>query len=129
MKNNLQIIKELENKFGKFKFGEFYLNEINEVVSLIFSHKGVETKDLELIGELTSLKELDLGWNKITKIEGLNSLVNLEYLYLNNNQITTIQGLDGLTSLKELWLGYANKIDKIEIDQLKIKNSKINVYV
>ena len=129
MSKDLQIIKELKNKFGSFH----YKIHNNEVIELRLTHKDIINKDLELIGKLTSLQELNLYDNKITKIRGLNNLnkldnldlsgneiteikgvdkiVNLEKIDLCLNKLTTIQSLDNITKLKELYLS-ANKITK-----------------
>lgn len=61
-----------------------------------------------------TLKELYLVENKIKVISGLDSLVNLELLELGGNNISQIgHSLDNLRSLKELWIG-KNKISSIE---------------
>ena len=114
MSNDLQIIKKLKNKFGKLgffeyelnsdkvtelRFGRFYLKVYaNKVIKLKLNSKilsnprkhCVTNKDLKLIGELTSLQELDLSGNEISKIENLNKLVNLQKLSLSSNKITEI---------------------------------------
>ena len=59
----IKIIKQLQNKFGEFRYN---LNDNNEVTDLNLSNKGLETANLKLIGELTSLEKLDLSWNNIT---------------------------------------------------------------
>ena len=46
------------------------------------------------IGTVTKLKWLDLSFNKIRKIAGLEMLVDLQDLTLCNNKIITIEGLD-----------------------------------
>ena len=115
MKNNLQIIKQLQNKFGWF----YYKLKSNEVTHLKLNYKGVETKDLELIGELTSLEELELYNNKIDTIQGLDKLTKLEELQLGDNQITKIEGLEKLTKLEYLYLDDNNIIYEI-IDYLSI---------
>ena len=122
MKNNLQIIKQLQNKFGWF----YYKLKSNEVTHLKLNYKGVETKDLELIGELTSLEELELYNNKIDTIQDLDKLTKLEELQLGDNQITKIEGLEKLTKLKILDI-YKNKIPRSQIDQFKANNLKIRV--
>ena len=74
---------------------------------------------------------IDLSNNQITKIQGLDNLASLEMLWLEYNKITKIEGLEKLTKLEILDI-YKNKIPKSQynkIDQLKIKNSKIKVYV
>lgn len=48
---------------------------------------------------------LDLSFNNIEAIEGLDTLVNLEDLSLFNNRITKIDSLDCLVKLQVLSLG------------------------
>lgn len=68
-------------------------------------------RGLESLG--STLKELYLVENKIKVIEGLDTLVNLELLELGGNRIREIgSGLANLASLQKLWLG-KNKITKI----------------
>jgi len=52
---------------------------------------------------------LDLSFNRIREIDGLDSLVNLEKLYLSSNRITKIENVNHLINLKMLELG-DNKI-------------------
>ena len=87
MSKDLQIIKELESRFGEI---EYTINNNKKATDLIIEFKGVETKDLELIGELTSLEWLHLSGNKITSIQNLSKLINLKGLFICENQITTI---------------------------------------
>ncbi len=53
----------------------------------------------------TNLTWLDLSFNKITKIEGLEALTKLVDLSLFNNQIAEIENLEKLTELNVLSLG------------------------
>jgi len=53
----------------------------------------------------TNLTWLDLSFNKIPVIEGLDSLVKLQDLSLFSNQISTLQGLSSLKDLNVLSLG------------------------
>ena len=48
------------------------------------------------------LEELNLKWNFIEKIEGLDHLVNLKVLNLSHNGVDKISGLDKLTKLEVL---------------------------
>lgn len=60
-----------------------------------------------------TLKELYLVENKIKEITGLDKLVHLELLELGGNRIRSIgNGLSQLVSLKQLWLG-KNKISSL----------------
>lgn len=52
---------------------------------------------------------LDLAFNRITEIKGLNSLTKLKKLFLSSNKISKIENLDNLQSLELLELG-DNKI-------------------
>lgn len=51
------------------------------------------------------LKWLDLSFNRITKIEGLETLVNLTDLSLYNNQITQLEGLHNCAKLNIFSVG------------------------
>ena len=161
MTKDLQIIKKLESRFGLSQYrlnrcGEFDLEIYgNKVIKLKLNSKipsikrCLTNKDLELIGELTNLEELDLSCSGITEIKGLNKLTGLKYLNLSDNQISTIQGLGKLTKLRELNLGnnninaiqgleklndlrklsiFLNNIPKSQIDKFQANHPKINVF-
>ncbi|GMH35388.1 hypothetical protein BSKO_03256 [Bryopsis sp. KO-2023] len=68
--------------------------------------------DISRLGS-TSLMELYLASNKITKIEGLELLSTLEILELGSNRIRTIESIGHLTRLTQLWLG-RNRITEIQ---------------
>lgn len=53
----------------------------------------------------TNLTWLDLSFNRITAIEGLEQLTKLQDLSLFNNQISSLQGLDTLQNLNVLSIG------------------------
>ena len=123
---NLQIIKELESIVKKLVVKRefcflnpldcfnYKLNSNNKVIELELTFQEIKTRNLKLIGKLTSLEKLDLSYNQITTIDWwLHDLVNLEKIKLSNNQITTTQGLEKLTKLEELELSY-NQITKIQ---------------
>ncbi|KAA3671706.1 protein phosphatase 1 regulatory subunit 7, partial [Paragonimus westermani] len=60
----------------------------------------------------STLHELDLYDNQITKIENLDSLVHLTVLDLSFNRIKHIENLDALVCLRKLFLVH-NRISKI----------------
>eukprot|EP00796_Vickermania_ingenoplastis_P004674 gene4674-3368_t len=71
------------------------------------------------------LKELYLVENKIKHISGLEALVNLELLELGGNQISSIgDALHTLRSLKQLWLG-KNKISSIGTSLVNLHNLEL----
>lgn len=53
----------------------------------------------------TNLTWLDLSFNQLSAIEGLEQLIKLQDLSLFNNQISSLQGLDTLQNLNVLSIG------------------------
>jgi len=55
------------------------------------------------------VRVLDLSFNRIREIEGLEHLINLKKLFLSSNRITKITNVNHLSNLQMLELG-DNKI-------------------
>lgn len=51
---------------------------------------------------------MHLQWNKIEKIEGIETLYKLKKLYLGNNRISVVENLDKLKYLEELHIEKQN---------------------
>ena len=68
------------------------------------------------ISHLTTLKWLDLSFNNIKVMEGLESLVNLTDLSLFNNQIKVLQNIDNCKDLQCLSLGN-NAVPSLDVCQ------------
>jgi protein phosphatase 1 regulatory subunit 7 len=88
-------------------------------------------RKLEGLEGLGNLSELYCAKNQLTRIEGLSALRNLGILALQANQIERIEGLEGLSSLTELYL-QQNTITRIEnlvpqLETLDIAYNKISV--
>ena len=49
---------------------------------------------------------MDLSYNQISEIKGLDNLKNLKFLDLRNNKITAIKQLNILKQLQHLYLGF-----------------------
>ena len=62
---------------------------------------------------LTNLKWLDLSFNYIAKLEGLDKLTKLTDLSLYSNNIKKLEGLDNLHELNLLSIG-KNKLEILE---------------
>lgn len=95
-------------------WNKFQINEING--RLVLNLSDLEIKDIceiEGLGTLSNLHELDLSHNRLEAIWGLDDLIHLQILHLEDNEITEIQGLDHLSELKELYL-QDNKISELE---------------
>ena len=74
---------------------------------------------MENLAALVHLKKLDLGKNKIQKIEGLDTLSSLVQLSLEDNEIESLAGLSRVSTLLELYLGNNKMGDMREVLQVK----------
>ncbi len=94
----------------------------------------LNSRDIAVLGGLTGLEKLNLGWNQIQDISVLSGLTNLkslgvwgnqvrdlqpvagltnlEYLDFSDNDVQDMTPVAGLTQLKELWM-YYNRISDI----------------
>ena len=54
---------------------------------------------MENLSTLVNLTILDVGDNKIRKIEGIDTLVNLTEFHAAKNKLVSIEGLQNLTNL------------------------------
>ena len=68
--------------------------------------------------DLEKVRELDLQYNRLTSVKGLENLSKLERLFLEGNQLTDVKGLEKLTHLTELNI-YYNKLTKAQIAELQ----------
>lgn len=103
------FINALKYTNKRFK-SELPLNLMNQQISLYINGTKI---NLNYLVYFTNLRIIDLSYNKIKKIENLESLINLECLILSNNKISKIENLESLTKLDKLFL-QCNKINKIE---------------
>ncbi|KAI0925989.1 hypothetical protein AcW1_008276 [Taiwanofungus camphoratus] len=74
---------------------------------------GNRLRKIENLDALVNLEELWLGKNKITRLENLGSLQCLKILSIQSNRITKLEGLDSLKNLEELYLSH-NGIERLE---------------
>jgi Leucine-rich repeat (LRR) protein len=84
---------------GSVKLGA---DAVATAVILRLSWLGLSRIGDGLLGVGSSLKDLYLQHNRLTRIEGLESLVNLEFLALQGNRLRKIEGLSRLLKLKAL---------------------------
>ncbi|KAM6504196.1 protein phosphatase regulatory subunit [Amanita muscaria] len=109
----LEFVKQVETIY-------FVQNRISKISGLSPLTKlrslelgGNRIRKIENLEELVNLEELWLGKNKISKIEGLSTLKKLRILSMQSNRITKLEGVEGLESLEELYLSH-NGIKKLE---------------
>lgn len=110
------------------------LAQCSGVTELSLAGDDLENADLRVIGQMTQLTRLNLGWNQISDISALSGLANLTvlslwgnnisdigpagslseltYLDFSGNQVSDIQALSGLSKLQQLWM-YDNQVADI----------------
>lgn len=93
---------------------------INQLTSLRILELGSNRiKSIKNIENLVNLQELWLGRNRITEIAGLGLLKNLKRLSLQSNRITSLRGLESCTTLEELYISH-NGITSIEVSVVAV---------
>lgn len=119
--NVLREIPEALSRLTALKIAFFVQNRISHITG--FQGLGATLTSLELganrirriegLDALVNLKELWLGKNKIAQIENLDNLKQLTILSLQSNRITKVENLDKLENLEQLLLSH-NGIEKLE---------------
>ncbi|KAH8117697.1 L domain-like protein [Phellopilus nigrolimitatus] len=119
--NLLRAIPECLEHFQSLRTVYFVQNRISKIDGL--SSLGASLRSLELGGNrirrienlesLENLEELWLGKNKISKFEGLQNLRHLKILSIQSNRITKLEGLEELHSLEELYISH-NGVELLE---------------
>jgi len=70
-----------------------------------------------------NISKLDVGFEKLTSLEGIEKLYNLKILDISDNNLTSLEGIENLTELEEIFLSF-NKLTSIEeienLNKLKI---------
>lgn len=80
---------------------------LNELYYLTLSHNLI-SNFLQLNGEIwfyRQLKLLDIAYNQLTEIVGIEQLPFLETLFLNNNEIGLFESLVNLPKIRDIYLG------------------------
>lgn len=138
---NIEKIKGLE-KFENLTELNLHNNKIEDISpikklekleQLDLSNNALKDDQMKVIGNITTLKELNLKNNKkITSIVDMGKLTNLTILDLDENKINTLNGLQELSNVESLNLSN-NEIQSIselsqysKIKVLKIANNNIS---
>ena len=112
-----KVIEAAIRKSLKKPIGELTKADLEKVTSLDLEYnKLTDVKGLE---KLTKLEKLSLYANQLTDVKGLENLTQLEKLSLYANQLTEVKGLEKLSQLTTLWLGDNPDLTKAQIDQLQ----------
>ena len=77
--------------------------------------------------DLENVTVLNLDFNKLTSVKGLENFTQLQELSLYDNNLTDLSGLEKLTKLNRLSLSFNPDLTKAQIDQLQkaLPNCKI----
>lgn len=72
---------------------------------------------------------LDLSFNSIEKIEGLESLRKLEVLNLSNNRISVIENMDTLEKITHFFIAnnLIEKLDKVTFSCINLSHMMCNM--
>ncbi|GAA98844.1 uncharacterized protein L969DRAFT_76596 [Mixia osmundae IAM 14324] len=97
----LSTVYFIQNKIGKIQ----HLEDLKPTLTSL-ELGGNRLRKLEGLDQLTQLTELWLGKNKIPKLENLSTLSHLKILSIQSNRLTRIEGLEMLQSLEELYISH-----------------------
>ncbi|KZP31664.1 L domain-like protein [Athelia psychrophila] len=120
--NKLKTVGDALNTMSKLTVLDLSFNLLKSVPETLVHLKLLDTvyfvqnrisriSGLESVG--ATLRSLELGGNKLRRIENLDALVNLEELWLGKNKISKLENLGSLKRLKILSI-QSNRITKIE---------------
>lgn len=101
--HNLSLVEELFLTGNKIK----EIDGLHPMPHLVMLELGDNRlRRIERLSSLTTLTGLWLGRNKIRKIEGLSALRQLRRLSIQSNRIERIENLEALVNLEELYLSH-----------------------
>lgn len=94
---------------------------------------GNNLQDVKPIGRIGgSLRELDVSWNALSSLEGLNRLSSLEELNVSNNYIKSLSEISKCTALRDLSAS-SNRVKSLlslknlqNLDVLRVENNCID---
>ena len=74
--------------------------------------------DLSIVGEMTSLKQLDFSRTAVTDISWAKSLKNLEIIRFNTTPVSSLRALAELENLKEIRANHCIEITPEDIEAI-----------
>lgn len=79
-----------------------FIEKLTALKTLSILNTPVTSDELDAIGNLTSLQQLELNGCSLSTTSGLEKLTNITYLDLGNNAIRNISALSSMSQLQEL---------------------------
>jgi hypothetical protein len=120
---NVKQIKDIENLGSLYNLSYLSLNCIEDAHAFIFKVcESSYLKDTSFLKDLSFLRHLNLNYNGLTKLTGIEELEDLEILELDGNNLHSLPDLSQLKKLNLLSLG-GNNLASLE-DVRKIKGLK-----
>jgi Leucine-rich repeat (LRR) protein len=111
------IEKAIRSRIFKRR-GELTKADFEKVTSLDLGYARLTS--VQGLEKLTQLTSLGLQLNNLTELpKGLEKLTQLKVLSLGNNQLTDVKGLEKLTQLKALYLSNNPNLTKAQIAALQ----------
>ena len=115
------IREELKKPTGELTEADLEkVTHLNLSFNILTSVKGLE--------KLTQLEELYLGSNQLTDVKGLEKLTKLKVLILTSNKLTDVKGLEKLTQLERLNLTYNPDLTEAQITELRKALPKCKIF-
>ncbi|KAM5547601.1 hypothetical protein ABKV19_001869 [Rosa sericea] len=94
---------------------------------LVFDVSFNEITSLQGLSKVSStLKELYVSKNEVTKIEEIDHLHQLQILELGSNRLRVMQSLENMTKLEELWLGRNRIKECVALEELYLSHNGIS---
>ena len=121
-----KVIEAAIRKAAKKPTGELTKADLEKVTTLnLFYNKLTSVKGLE---KLTQLTHLNLDGNRLTSVKELKKLTQLEWLELYSNQLTSVKSLEKLTKLTVLYLVNNPDLTKAQIEELQKALPKCKIH-
>jgi internalin A len=112
------------DKYGVVERNCYAIDAEGIVTQLNLSYNQlIKIKGLE---NLVGLRRLDLSHNQLTEIKGLERLVDLQELNLSHNQLMDIKVLENLVDLQELYLSY-NQLTEIKVLEVLVGLQRLDL--
>uniref|UniRef100_A0A8C2E5Q0 Protein phosphatase 1, regulatory (inhibitor) subunit 7 n=1 Tax=Cyprinus carpio TaxID=7962 RepID=A0A8C2E5Q0_CYPCA len=111
--NLIKRIENLDSLVSLIIKSNFLLIKESEKIKMQLDVSFNLLRKIEGLDCLTKIKKLFLLHNKITSIANLDQMTSLQMLELGSNRIRVIENLDSLTTLESLFLG-TNKISQLQ---------------
>ncbi|MCF8465590.1 MAG: hypothetical protein K9G41_12155 [Flavobacteriales bacterium] len=111
--NSLEPLKSLTN-LKSLKFTCAPVNDISDIAtlknleSLAFGCTTSTITNIDMLANLTKLKELSLSSNPIKDLTPLRNLVNLESLNISSTNVSDLEPISNLKKIKYLWIDETN---------------------